>query len=172
VLLRAAQAGFFRHAYLLRLRLRPGALLEATGLRGGLDRHAARPAALAGHPRLAAADALALVPELPPERLGQLTLDQVSPTAAASRPPASSTPFPTTPTAWSAPCGGNDTSKAPRPPARLFTAQPGGPRLGPVAMQHLVATAANTAAPRLPIAAGRPARTGRGWTGAGLPSSR
>jgi hypothetical protein len=41
VLLRAAQAGFFRHAYLLRLRLRPGALLEATGLRGGLDRHAA-----------------------------------------------------------------------------------------------------------------------------------
>ena len=34
--LRAAQAGFFRHGYHLRLTIQPGALLEVTGLRAGL----------------------------------------------------------------------------------------------------------------------------------------
>jgi hypothetical protein len=163
VRLRAAQAGFFRHGYHLRLTIRPGALLEATGLRAGLDRPAADRLRWLATPRLAAAGVLALATELTPEQLGRLTLDQVDPDSGGVRVAGQSYAIPAyarglVRTLWLQRHRQGATRTSP-----LFAVQPTGPRLGPAAMQHLLATAAAAAALRLPTSTGEHLGDGSAW---------
>jgi hypothetical protein len=160
VRLRAAQAGFFRHGYHLRLTVQPGALLEATGLRAGLDRPTADRLRWLATPRLAAAGALVLATELTPEQLGLLTFDQVNPDGGTVQVAGHSYAIPTYARSLVRTLWLQRHRQGATPTSPLFAVQPTGLRLGPVAMQHLLATAATAAALRLPTSTGE--HLGRG----------
>jgi hypothetical protein len=163
VRLRAAQAGFFRHGYHLRLTIQPGALLEVTGLRAGLDRPTADRLRWLATPRLAAAGALALATELTPEQLSRLTLNQINPDGATVQVAGHSYAIPTYARSLVRTLWLQRHRQGATPTSPLFSVQPTGPQFGPVAMQHLLAAAAAAAALRLPTGTGEHLGSGSAW---------